>query len=1073
MNNTWSARQEYLRNFEKIISGLNEAQLEAVNSIDGPVLTIAGPGTGKTHILAARIGNILLNSDASPQNILCLTFTDAGVIAMRKRLLEFIGPEAQKIHIFTFHSFCNKVIRENIDAFGYESLEPVSDLERIDIIRSIIDDLEPVHPLRIQNRRNPYQFELRLRNLFSLMKTEGRDAAYINSVIDEYTEVMPSMDKFIYKRKTGEFQKGDIKKKEYDKEIRRLRELKSAAELFETFEQKMQELGRYDYDDMILWVLRLFSDDNHEDILRNYQEQYQYILVDEFQDTNGAQNGILMKLIEYWEVPNVFVVGDDDQSIFEFQGARVKNMIDFFGHYSKVGLKLIVLEENYRSGQAILDASKHVIDRNELRIIRLLESLDPENQISKNLIASNTEILKKETQISVCEYPNRLQEEIAVFNSIRELHEKGIPYNEMAVIYFMHKQSAELIRLFERHEIPYQTKRQINILSTPIIKNFILLLRYIAAEFEKPYSGEQLIYELLHVDFFGVPATDIAALSSYIATLNRQKHDNGDYAYLQWRDLLRDENNIGEIAKSEPGKILNISKLCDESLLLLMNNPIVDILEKLLNRSGIVAFMLQSPEKHWLTELMSTFFNFVREEAARNAGLDLRTLLVLFDRMADNKLEIPVIRNSYAADGVNLLTAHSAKGLEFECVFMLHCLAEFWEPAASKKSASQFYLPENFRKTNEETDSEEAARRLFYVAMTRAKTFLHLSYYAKQNNQKISKRASFIDDLIIDFELPLHVSSVPDEQVKEEEFLLLVQKEMPDSARIDKESIASLLQDFTLSVSSLNSYLECPRSFFYNNVLRIPSTSSPEALYGVAVHYALKKSFDDAQRAGLEKLPELEVFLDHFRQELFRKNVQLSPKAYADALKLGAEQLPEYYRQRYIRFGGQLSAEIKTEKSLKAYYKGIPLKGVIDKICFNGSDDHKTLHLADYKTGKLDDSRFVSINKRNELGGSYYRQLVFYKILIEHADFSPYKVKSAEIDYLSPDDSNIFQVKTLELDEKDAEAVGNLISSSYERIMAQEFSEGCEKKYCKWCNFVKTQRSPDSFRDEEEELLDD
>ena len=159
----------------------------------------------------------------------------------------------------------------------------------------------------------------------------------------------------------------------------------------------------------------------------------------------------------------------------------------------------------------------------------------------------------------------------------------------------MHKQSAELIRLFERHKIPYQTKRQINILGAPIIKNFILLLRYIAAEFEKPYSGEQLIYELLHVDFFGVPATDIATLSSYIATLNRQKHDNGDYAYLQWRDLLRDEINIREIAKSEPDKILNISKLCDESLLLLMNNPIVDILEKLLNRSGIVAFMLQSP----------------------------------------------------------------------------------------------------------------------------------------------------------------------------------------------------------------------------------------------------------------------------------------------------------------------------------------------------------------------------------------------------------------------------------------------------------------------------------------------
>ncbi len=1073
MNNSWSARQEYLRNFEKIISGLNEAQLEAVNSIEGPVLTIAGPGTGKTHILAARIGQILLNTDTLPQNILCLTFTDAGVIAMRKRLLEFIGPDAQKIHIFTFHSFCNKVIRENIDAFGYESLQPVTDLERIDIIRAILDDLEPTHPLRIQNRRNPYQAEQRLRNLFSLMKTEGRDADYINSVIEEYALALPSMEKFIYKRKSGEFKKGDLKKGEYEKELRRLNELKSAAALFEVFDQKMLQLGRYDYDDMILWVLRLFSEDENIDILRNYQEQYQYILVDEFQDTNGAQNGILMKLIEYWELPNVFVVGDDDQSIFEFQGARVKNMIDFFGHYSNVGLKLIVLEENYRSGQAILDASKHVIDQNDIRIIKLLENIDSENQISKKLIASNLEILKKETEITVFEYPNKLQEEIAVLNKIRELHEKGIPYNEMAVIYFMHKQSSELIRLFERYEIPYQTKRQIDILGTPSIKNFLLLLRYIAAEFEKPYSGEQMIYELLHVDFFGVTASDIADLSTYIASANRLKHDNGDYAYLQWRDFIKDETLIRSIAKNDPDKILSISKLCDEAMLLLMNHPLIDILEKLLNKGGIITYMLRSPEKQWLTELMSTFFNFVREESERNSMLDLKSLLLLLDRMADNNLEIPIIRNSYAADGVNLLTAHSAKGLEFEAVFMLHCLAEYWEPSSSRKSVSQFYLPENFRKTNEETDSAEAARRLFYVAMTRAKTFLQLSYFARKNNQKSTKRATFIDNLIIDYKLPLQEASVPDEQVSEEEFLLLQQKDMPDSARIDKEAIAALLQDYTMSVSSLNSYLECPRSFFYQNVLRIPSTSSPEALYGVAVHYALKKCFDDAQKGGLEKLPALEVFLDYFREEMFKKNVQLSPRAYADALKLGMEQLPEYYKQRYLQFSAQLEGEVRTEKSIKAFYKGVPIRGVIDKICFNGIGDNKTIHLSDYKTGKLDDKRFNRTSTKNALGGSYYRQLVFYKILIENSDFTPFKVKSAEIDYLSPDFTLNFPSKTLDLFDEDVEAVGALISDSYERIMAQEFSEGCEKKYCKWCNFVKTQLSPDSFRDEEEELLDD
>jgi DNA helicase II / ATP-dependent DNA helicase PcrA len=241
VENISAARQHYLRNFKNIISGLNQAQLDAVNVLEGPVLTIAGPGTGKTHILAARIGQILLSTDAAPYNILCLTFTDAGVLAMRKRLLEFIGPDAHKIHIFTFHSFCNKVIQENIDVFGYEALQPVSDLERIDIIRNLIDELSPSHPLRLYNRRNPYQFEIKLRNLFSLMKTEGLDAIAIGKIIDEYIDILPGLEKFRYKRKSGEFQKGDLKKKDYDKELLRMQELRTAAELFELFEQKMQE----------------------------------------------------------------------------------------------------------------------------------------------------------------------------------------------------------------------------------------------------------------------------------------------------------------------------------------------------------------------------------------------------------------------------------------------------------------------------------------------------------------------------------------------------------------------------------------------------------------------------------------------------------------------------------------------------------------------------------------------------------------------------------------------------------------------------------------------------------------
>ncbi len=1074
MENYSTTRQHYRQKFESVLAGLNQSQLDAVNTIDGPVLTIAGPGTGKTHILAARIGQILLETDAAPYNILCLTYTDAGVMAMRKRLLEFIGPDAHKIHIFTFHSFCNKVIQDNIDAFGYDELQPVSDLEVIDIIRGMIDGLSPNHPLRLNNRRNPYQFEIRLKSLFSRMKTEGWEAEYVSQMIDEYIESLPQREEYIYKRSSGEFKKGDVKIKDVAKETQRMEELRAAALLFKDFEAGMSAAGRYDYEDMILWVLRLFKNPEQEDILRNYQEQYLYVLVDEFQDTNGAQSGILMKLIEYWEQPNVFVVGDDDQSIFEFQGARVKNMIDFFEHYRDKGMHLIVLEENYRSGQPILDAAKQIIDRNQLRIIRHLEKADLDIHITKNLTAANTKILASEINLTIKEYPNKLQEEIDIINQIKTLHKKGIPYKEMAVIYYMHRQAVDLIRMLERHEIPYQTKRQINILTAPLIQNLLQLLRYIAIEFEKPYSGEESVYELLHFDFWGISPIDISILTAFLAKNNRKKHDNGDYDYLQWRDLLRDAQTLNEIGLSNPNAILAVAGIIDEAMPLIVNQPLPDFLEKLLNRSGLIGHILKSPEKAWLIELIGTFFKFVRDELQRNPKLDLKGLLVLVERMEANKLELPVIKGSYAEDGVNLLTAHSAKGLEFDCVFMMNCLKDFWEPGSSKGN-KLFALPDNLRMANADTDTVEAARRLFYVAMTRAKTFLQLSYYSHQSNQKLTKRSEFLDNLILDYNMEVIPCTVAKEQLMEEQLLVLEQKNMPDSAKIDSDTIAALLDDFRLSVSSLNTYLECPRSFYFQYVLRIPTTSSVEALYGDAVHNALRKIFEEAKAAKSKEIPPLEVFLDAFKDEMFKRSIQFSARAYDDALVFGMAQLPIYYEQRYIPFGGQLAEGVWTEKPFRTVaYKGVPLTGIIDKICFVGKDSPmEQLHVVDYKTGKMEEKRFSPINSRNAKGGTYYRQLVFYKILIENSGLSNLQVKSAEIDYLSPDESSIFPNKKMYISDQDVVAVGNLIVETYDNIKEQRFSEGCNKTYCKWCNFVKNQLSPDSFRDEEEELLDD
>src|SRR4026208_292138 len=188
-------RLKFLEEYQK----LNDQQRKAVDTIEGPVMVIAGPGTGKTQILASRIGKILLDTDTAPQNILCLTYTDAGVVAMRKRLLQFIGPDAYKVNIYTFHAFCNEVIQENLSLFEKTALDPVSDLEKIQFFKELIDSFPKNHPLK--RYRGDVYFEINnLQSLFSTMKREGWAPAFINQKIDEYLADLPTRDEFVYKR---------------------------------------------------------------------------------------------------------------------------------------------------------------------------------------------------------------------------------------------------------------------------------------------------------------------------------------------------------------------------------------------------------------------------------------------------------------------------------------------------------------------------------------------------------------------------------------------------------------------------------------------------------------------------------------------------------------------------------------------------------------------------------------------------------------------------------------------------------------------------------------------------------
>ena len=1040
--------EQYNASFLKELEKLNPEQRQAVEQLEGPVLVIAGPGTGKTHILSARIGRILLETDTQAQNILCLTFTDAGVKAMRQRLLDLIGPEAHRVHIFTFHSFCNNIIQENLEYFGRHDLEPISDLERVEIIRQILDELDNHHPLK-RGRLDGYFYESHLYDLFKKMKSEDWSVELVHNRIDDYLADLPNRREFIYQVSRGDFKKGDLKEARYEEAVERMEKLRAAAALYPRFETAMRKAHRYDYDDMILWVLRAFED--NEALLRTYQEQYLYFLVDEFQDTNGAQNEILNSLTAYWENPNLFIVGDDDQSIYEFQGARLKNLTDFYYRYQE-HLHLVVLKNNYRSSQKILDSSRNLIQYNDRRIINNLQELG----LEKSLTASNPAAADFPHPPQVVTYPNRRHEEADIAEQIRSLLREGIPAREIAVIYARHRQAAALLSLLEKQHIPYTTRRKINVLDLPMVRNLRILLEYISQESQRPYRAEHLLFRILHIDFLGIDPQVIAQLSWELAKCSPEERP-------QWRDAIADRSLLDRIS-GNTRPILELSVFLQQMIAAVNNTGLPNLLELVINQSGLLRFILDHPDKVWHLQVVKTFFDFVREESARRPRLQLHRLLEILRSMDANRLDIPLRKTLEVTEGVQFLTAHSAKGLEFEHVFLLDAVKDHWEPGSRRNSYS-FGLPDTLTLSGEE-DALEARRRLFYVALTRARTQLHISY-SLEDQSKPLQRSRFIDELPLEEIIHPQEKKAAADTLEIAEVLQLTTNLRPKLPARDPELVATLLEDFSLSVSAMNRYLRCPLAFYYQHILRVPVLQSEAASYGLAMHNALERLFEQMLLSKNREFPSEAQFLQLFEWEMEKQHPFFSPRDYNRRLQAGRQNLSAYYQQHVRQWHKQVRVELNIRNT---EVNGVPINGMIDKLELHGT---AKAHVVDYKTGSRDASKLRRPDKTYPYGGNYWRQLVFYKILFESYDPTGRKVEKGSIAYLDPDSKGVFKNKTISISAEDVRQVKSYMQHTYERIMAQDFYEGCGEKHCPWCNFLKHNQHVASFSLEEIEELDD
>lgn len=1019
--------------FEQIYGLLNTEQKKAVDHIEGPVMVIAGPGTGKTQILGARIAKILDVTDFQPHNILCLTYTDAGVIAMRKRLIGFIGADAYRVNIYTFHAFCNEVIQENLSLFEKNALDPISELQRIELFKQLIDSFPKNHPLK--RYRGDVYYEIgNLQHLFANMKREGWTPDVINTAIDEYLADIPTRDEFIYKKSGKGYQKGDLKENKIAEEKEKMEKLRAAVNEFDRFQELMRKRNLYDFDDMINWVIKVFQEQPL--LLSRYQEQFQYILVDEYQDTSGTQNKIVELLISYWEEPNIFVVGDDDQSIYRFQGANVSNMVDFVNRY-KQSIHTVVLTKNYRSVQPILDIAKTLIDNNKERLVNAIDNL------SKELTAANSNYTNLAIEPSLLEYENPQQEMIGICEAVSQLLEKNISPGRIAVIYRENKYGEELAQYFKLKQIPFYSKRNLNLLHIPFAQQLITMLEYLAAEHDTPFGGDEMLFTLLHFSWFGIPSIEIAKLSAERA--DRQFQSNK----CSLRELINEKINAPakDLFTTEIKGLRSATASLEALIALVPNTTLQQLFEAIIRTTGVLKFIMQHPDKHWLLQVLDCLFDFIKVETQRNPSLDLEKLVAIIDLMKQENIAIPIVQTSGNDKAINLLTAHGSKGLEFEYVFIAGSNSSNWEK--KRKPVSGYSIPDTLFTTIHTTTEEEELRRLFYVAITRAEKYLFISWYRSDKAGKLKEPSQFIAEIREQYPLPIEKLELPVETISSYSALHFEEELAPEIEKIEAAFIDKLLDKFVMNVTALNNYLKCPLQFYFNNLVRVPSGKSEATEFGSAVHHALDKFFK--QMRATNEFPEKPFLFEGFSWYMHRHRENFTQEQFKRRIEYGQEILSNYY-DKYISSWNKIVSNELTIRNITL--EGIPLKGKLDKLEFNG----KEVNIVDYKTGDPDKAKEKLKEPNDKLphGGDYWRQAVFYKILVDKYEQKDWKAISAEFDFIEPDKNKTYRKEKMLITEASIQTVTEQIKTVWQKIQQRDFYTGCGKPDCKWCGFVKT-----------------
>lgn len=993
--------------FQKEYRKLNSAQKKAVDAVEGPVMIIAGPGTGKTQILTLRIANILLKTDTAPENILALTFTESGAHSIRQRLLGMIGSTAYKVNISTFHGFCNELIVSYPDEFPrIISSKNATEIDQIRIIEGIINSGK-IKKLRPYGDSLYYVWPAL--KVIRTLKREGITVDGFNKIIKDEEKQFKSIDDLYYEK--GKY-KGKMKGK-YKQIERQAEKNKELAAIYEEYQAQMEKSGFYDYEDMIMETVLIMEKDS--DFLLTLQEEYQYILADEHQDTNNAQNKIIELLADFHERPNLFIVGDEKQAIFRFQGASLNNFFYFKNKYPDV--LLITLGENYRSGQAILDSAHSLIEKGEIS-----------SEIKRIRLRARAKINSQKIKIFGFSKPE--YENLFLVDDIHAKIKSGTPAEEIAVFYRDNKDVFEIARQFEKTEIPFAIESDRDLLSDEDIKKLILIFRAI-----NNLGDDNLLAETLYIDFLNLENLDVYKALNYA---NKRG--------IPLFDVIKSKKYLQEAGAE------NIEKLADLYIKLsswkrvAANRGLLDFFDIVVRESGFLGYILAQTGSFDRMAKLDGLFNEARKLMENHRECGVKDFISYIDTFQEYEVSVGS-RGRNLANGVRLMTAHKSKGLEFDYVYIVGAHDKHW---GGRRQRSDFkIIADGVSVISSNNDDDE--RRLFYVAITRARKGVSISFSKEGWDGRNQLPSLFIEEIDGRFAEKIDVLKM--------EKKLAERREEKFSPKInfgphisDKEYLRKLFLEQGLSVTALNNYLKCPWEYFFNNLVRIPKPSGKFQIYGSAVHGALKEYFDRF-RSG-EDLGK-DFILRCFEKHLGHKT--LSPVDYQELLEKGKKSLYGYYETYNNLWQKNVLNEFKIKGVLFEIDLGkekmeLILKGNLDKIEILPEGD---VNVVDYKTGKPKSRNDIEGKTKNSRG-DYNRQLVFYKLLLDRYEKGKYKMVSGELDFVEPDDNRRYHKEKFIIEKKDVEELEKTIEKSAREIYDLSFwDKTCQDKKCAYCGIRK------------------